>query len=87
MDKAEKPTTSRDDLSVGSMVQHKKTVTESLVVKRIQRQPQQAPKSPEFVKTKSDDSDDDDEGRKPMVKRIQTLPKKAPKSPVPVGIR
>ena len=78
-DEAEKTTKSRDDPLVASM--HEKMVTESSVVKRIQRQPQKQPKSLEFVETESDVSDDDDEERKPIVKRIQTLPKKAPKSP------
>ena len=47
----EKPTKSGDDLSVGSMVQHEETVTESFVVKRKQRQTQKVPTLPEFVET------------------------------------
>ena len=65
-DEPEKPTKSVDSL-IGSIVQHEETVTEGFVVKRTQRQPQKAPKSPEFVETESDDSDYDDEERKPMV--------------------
>ena len=49
--RAEKPTKSRDDPSVGSM--HKETITERSVVKRTQKQPQKEPKSPEFVETES----------------------------------
>ena len=69
---------------IGSTVQHEEILTASPVVKRRQRHPQKAPKSPEFVKKESDDSEDDAEERKPMVKRIQILLKKAPKSPEPV---
>ena len=76
-DEAKKSTKSGDDLSVGSMVQHEETVTESSVVKRTQRQPQKGLKSPEFVKTESDDSDDDDAEEEPVVKRTQTFPKKS----------
>ena len=57
-DEAQKPTKSRNDPSVGSM--HEETVTETLVVKRAQRQSKKAPKSPEFVKMESDDSDDEE---------------------------
>ena len=55
---AEKPAKSGDDLSVGSMEQQ--TVTERPVVKRKQRQPIKAPKTPEFVDTDSDDSGNSD---------------------------
>ena len=55
---AEKPAKSGDDLSVGSMEQQ--TVTERPVVKRKQRQPKKAPKTPEFVDTDSDDSGNSD---------------------------
>ena len=68
-DEAEKPTKSGDDLWVGSMVHHEETVTESTVVKRIQRHPQKAPKSPEFVETESDDSDDAEKEQKPVLKK------------------
>ena len=81
---ADKPTKSRDDPLIGSTVQHEEMLTASPVVKRIQRHPQKVPKSPEFVKKESDDSEDDAEERKPMVKRIQILLKNAPKSPEPV---
>ena len=62
------------------MVEHEETMTESSVVKRIQRQPPKASKSPEFVETESDDSDDEEEEQEPVVKRIQKLTKKASKS-------
>ena len=74
-DEAEKPTKSEDDPSVGIM--HEETVTETPVVKRTQRKPKKAPKSPEFAEMESDDSDNEE--RKPLVKRTQRKPKKAPK--------
>ena len=83
-DKSEKPTKSRDDLSVGNMVQNEETVMERPVVKGIERQLQKALKTPEFVETESDVSGDEDEEKKSVVKRIQTLPKKVPKFSVPV---
>ena len=83
-DKSKKPTKSRDDLSVGNMVQNEETVMERPVVKGIQRQLQKALRSPEFVETESVVSEDEDEEKKSVVKRIQTLPKKVPKFPVPV---
>ena len=43
------------------MVQDEETVMERPVAKSIQRQPQKAPKSSEFVKTESDNSDDEEE--------------------------
>ena len=43
-DEAEKPTKSGDDLSVGSMVPHEETVTESSMVKRKQREPPKSTK-------------------------------------------
>ena len=72
-DEAEKPA------KVGSMEQQ--AVTERSVVKMIQRQPRKTPKSPEFVETESDDSDNNNEEEEPVVKRIHKLTKKAPKSP------
>ena len=64
---------------VGSM--EPKAVTERSVVKRIQREAEKAPKSPEFVETESDDSDNNSAEEEPVVKRIHKLTKKAPKSP------
>lgn len=55
---AEKSTKSRDDLLIGSMVQHEETVTGSSVLKKIQREPQIAPK---IADTDRQHSDDDDE--------------------------
>ena len=69
-DKSEKPTKSGDDLSVGNIVQNEETVMERPVVKRIQRQLQKVLKSPEFVETESDVSDNEDEEKKSVVKRI-----------------
>ena len=43
-DEAEKPTKSGDDPSVGSMVPHEETVTESSMVKRKQREPPKSTK-------------------------------------------
>ena len=65
------------------MVQHEETATESSVVKKIQRQPQKVPNSPEFVDTESDDSDNYDKEQEPAEKIMQKLTKKAPKSPKP----
>ena len=80
----EKPTKSGDDLSVGSMVQHEETVTESFVVKRKQRQTQKVPKLPEFVETESDDSDnEEEEEQEPAVRQ----PQKAPKCSGPVRMK
>ena len=52
------------------------------------RQPKKAPKTPEFVKSDEESSDDsydeesdDPDNDEPMVKRIQTLPKKVPTNP------
>ena len=56
---AEKPTKLGDDFSVSRMEQHEKKMAERATVKKIQNQPQKAPKSPEFVDTDSDDSDDE----------------------------
>ena len=69
-DKSEKPTKSGDDLSVGNIVRNEETVMERPVVKRIQRQLQKVLKSPEFVETESDVSDNEDEEKKSVVKRI-----------------
>ena len=54
----EKPIKAGDGLPVGSMEQQ--MVTEKPVVKRKQRQPKKAPKTPEFVDTDSDDSGNSD---------------------------
>ena len=71
---AEKPTKLGDDSSVSRMEQHEKTMAERATVKKkIQRQSQKAPKSPKFVDTDSDDSDNEP---KPAVKH----PLKAPKT-------
>ena len=55
----EKPTKLGDDSSVSRMEQHEKKMAERAIVKKIQKQPQKAPKSPEFVDIDSDDSDDE----------------------------
>ena len=49
-DEAEKPTKSGDDFSVGSMIRHEETVTESSVVKRKQRQSQKVPNPQSLLK-------------------------------------
>ena len=49
-DEVEKPTKSGDDFSVGSMIQHEETVTESSVVKRKQRQSQKVPNPQSLLK-------------------------------------
>ena len=71
---AQKPTKLGDDSLVSRMEQHEKRMAERATVKKkIQRQSQKAPKTPEFIDTDSDDSDNEP---KPAVKH----PLKAPKT-------
>ena len=72
---AEKPAKVEDDLLVGSMEQQ--AVTEGSMMEAAS----QSTRSPEFVETESDDSDNNGEKEEPAVKRIHKLTKKAPKPP------
>ena len=71
---AEKPTKLGDNHSVSSVEQHEKMATERSAVKKIQRPPQKAPKSTDFVNTPSDDSGTEDD-KEPAVKQSQEVPK------------
>ena len=72
---AEKPTKLGDDSSVSSAEQcEKMMVARSAVKKSLQRQPQKAPKTPEFVDTDSDDSGTENE-EEPVLKQSQKAPK------------
>ena len=71
---AEKPTKLGDDSSVSSTEQCEKMVARSAVKKSLQRQPQKAPKTPEFVDTDSDDSGTENE-EEPVLKQSQKAPK------------
>ena len=72
---AEKPTKLGDDSSVSSTEQcEKMMVARSAVKKSLQRQPQKAPKTPEFVDTDSDDSGTENE-EEPVLKQSQKAPK------------
>ena len=72
---AEKPTKLGDDSSVSSTEQcEKMMVARSAVKKSLQRQPQKAPKTPEFVDTDSDDSGTENE-EEPALRQSQKAPK------------
>ena len=72
---AEKPTKLGDDSSVSSAEQcEKMMVARSAVKKSLQRQPQKAPKTPEFVDTDSDDSGTENE-EEPALRQSQKAPK------------